>query len=104
MLLLDQMRNNGAVEVLVGDSFRVQLPENPTTGYRWHLQSAGGPALRVLEDSFESSQSGYGSGGVRHWTFMADHPAEVALHMELRRSWQPEHIEAFDLTVNVKAR
>jgi hypothetical protein len=35
---------------------------------------------------------------------MADHPAEVALRMELKRSWQPEHIEAFNLTVNVKAR
>ena len=104
MLVIDQTQNNGSVEVSVGDSFRVQLSENPTTGYRWQLQSAGAPALRITEDSFEASTGKPGGGGVRYWMFVADQPAAAALRMELKRSWQPQPVDTFSATVNVKAR
>jgi len=104
MLVIDQTQNNGAAEVFVGDSFRIQLSENPTTGYRWHLQSAVAPALSILEDSFEVAGSAYGSGGVRHWTFMANNPAVVALRIERRRGWQSQPVETFETTVTVRAR
>jgi inhibitor of cysteine peptidase len=104
MLAIDHTQNNGNAEVHVGDSFQVQLAENPTTGYRWHIKSFGDPALRIIDDSFAASQGGYGGGGMRHWTFEADHPAVVPLCFELKRSWQPQSVEIFNVTVNVKAR
>jgi len=104
MLVIDQTQNNGTAEVLVGDSFRVQLSENPTTGYRWHLRSVVAPALRIIKDSFAPSTGGYGIGGVRYWTFVADNPAVVALRIELKRSWQPQPVETFGVTINVKDR
>jgi inhibitor of cysteine peptidase len=101
MLVIDETQNNGAAEVLVGAPFRVQLSENPTTGYRWHLLTAGAPALHVIEDSFQASRGGPGSAGVRYWIFVADHPVATALRMELRRSWQPQPVDSFSFTVNV---
>lgn len=104
MLVIDRNWNSGTAEVSVGDTFRVELAENPTTGFRWHLQSAVGPALRILKDSFETSADGYGSGGIRCWVFAADNPAVVAVRIELKRSWQPQSVESFDITINIKPR
>jgi inhibitor of cysteine peptidase len=104
MLVIDQTQNNRTFEVLVGDSFQVQLSENPTTGYRWHLRSDVAPALRILEDSFTASTGGPGGGGLRHLTFVAERPAVVELQIELKRSWQPQSVAAFGATIDVKAR
>lgn len=104
MLVIDQTRNNNAIEISVGETFRVQLSENPTTGYRWHLQTDGAPALRLVQDSFEASRSAPGGGGLRCWSFAADHPGSIELRMELRRSWQPQPVNSFGVTVSVKAR
>jgi inhibitor of cysteine peptidase len=104
MLVIDQTQNNAAVDVLVGESFKVQLSENPTTGYRWHMQSTVAPELRITEDSFEASSSGYGGGGVRHWTLVADKPAVAALRIDRKRSWRPEPVETFTVTITAKAR
>ena len=104
MLVLDESRNNDVVEVLVGDPFQVQLSENPTTGYRWHLRSMDRAAYRVLEDAFELSHGGPGGGGIRRWTFVVDHPAVAALHMELNLSGQPKPAQTFNVTVNIRGQ
>jgi predicted secreted protein len=104
MLVIDQTQNNGSADLFVGDSFRVRLSENPTTGYRWHLQSDGAPALRLVQHSFESPGNMPGASGARYWTFAAAVTGSVALRIELLRSWQPESVSTFNITVNVKAR
>lgn len=103
MLLIDQKQNGGEIAVSVGEKFGVELPENPTTGYRWKLQSPGDPALQVLEEVFEPSSSTYGSGGARRWTLAAERSAVAILRAELGRSWQTQAIQTFSLTVQVKA-
>jgi inhibitor of cysteine peptidase len=104
MIVIDHTQNNGSVEIAVGDSFRLQLGENPTTGYRWRLDKDGAPMLRTVEDSFEGSSGGLGGGGVRYWVFAAEQPGAAALSLELRRGWQPQATGAFSIAVNVKAR
>jgi inhibitor of cysteine peptidase len=102
MLVIDQAQNNNAIEMPVGETLRVQLPENPTTGYRWHLQTGVTPMLRLVQDSFEASGSALGGTGLRCWSFAADHAGSIELRMELRRSWQPQPVNSF--TVSVRAR
>jgi inhibitor of cysteine peptidase len=104
MLVIDQSRNGGAVEIRAGETFRIELFENPTTGYRWHLVPPADAGLRVLEDSFGASQDKRGAGGVRHWMFSADHPAVVKLRIELKRAWETQAAEVFTVTINVKGR
>src|SRR5262245_13459650 len=103
MLVIDQSRNDSAADIAVGETLRIQLSENPTTGFRWQLQADGAPALRLLQDTFEASGSAPGGGGSRCWTFAADHPGSIELRIELRRSWQPQPVSRFGITVNVKA-
>jgi inhibitor of cysteine peptidase len=102
MLVIDQSRNGGTVDVQAGDSFLIQLHENPTTGYRWHLPLPVDPALRVVGDSFEISQDKLGAGGVRQWTLTADHPAIVRLQIERKPAWETQAAEVFTVTIDVK--
>jgi predicted secreted protein len=104
MLVLDDSQNNGAAEVTVGDQFQVQLYENPTTGHCWHLRQIDNAGCRVLEEAFETSHGGYGGGGIRRWTFVADRVAVAALHMELRPSGQLQPARTFDVTVDIRDR
>lgn len=104
MLVIDQSRNGLAVEVPAGEPFRIELFENPTTGYRWHLVSPTDTALRVLEDSFEASQDKRGAGGMRQWTFSVDHPAVVQMQIERKRAWETQAAEVFTVTIDVKGR
>lgn len=105
MLVIDQARNGGTVEVKAGEPFRVQLNENPTTGYRWYLASPADAALRVVEDTFDpAAPDKRGAGGMRHWTFTADRPAVVKLRFERKRAWEPQAAESFAVTVAAAAR
>ena len=103
MLIIDDTWNNRDAEVVVGDTLRLELTENPTTGYRWRMPDVG-PALRILEDSYEAPTGGAGSGGVRRWTLVADKAGTILLQLELKRSWQPDPAQTFAVTVVVKDR
>lgn len=104
MLLIDQSQNGGTVQVQAGETFRLQLSESPTTGYRWHLASPTDAALRLVDDSFEVSQDKPGAGGLRHWTFTAERPAVVTLQFDRKRAWETQAAETFTVTIDVKAR
>ncbi|SRR5579871_2228465 len=104
MLVIDQTWNNGSAEVTLGESFRLQLSENPTTGYRWQLQKNGAPTFHALEDSFEASASAPGGGGIRYWIFVAEQVGAATLSLDLRRSWQPQPVSTFTIAVRVKAK
>lgn len=104
MLVIDQSRNGDTVDVVAGEPFRIQLSENPTTGYRWQLASPAHAELRVVDDAFALAQDKPGGGGMRHWTFVADHPAVVTLQFERKRSWETQAAETFTVTIDVKAR
>ena len=86
-----------------GDTFRIELYENPTTGYRWQLASPASAAVRVVDDAFEVAQDKPGAGGVRHWTFVADRPAVVTLQFDRKRAWETQAAEIFTVTIDVKA-
>jgi inhibitor of cysteine peptidase len=103
MLKVDQAQNGSSLEVSPGGALEVRLPENPTTGYRWQLHSAGDQSLEIKADSFERSPGGVGAGGTRCWRFHAAQAGRVHLEFSLRRSWQPQPVETFRITVVVKA-
>ncbi|HLW34152.1 MAG TPA: protease inhibitor I42 family protein [Chthoniobacterales bacterium] len=66
-------KDNGAlVEVSLGSKVTVELPENPTTGYQWAIDSVDEVFLVPQGDAFlVGKQMGLGSGGVRRFFFRA---------------------------------
>ena len=103
MLVIDETWNNRETEVAVGETLKLALSENPTTGYWWRMPDVG-PALRIVDDLFEAPTGGPGSGGVRSWTLAADKAGTIPLQLELKRSWQPSPAQTFKVTLVVKAR
>jgi inhibitor of cysteine peptidase len=72
--------------VAAGDELIVTLPENPTTGYRWELDSPS--AALVLERDEPRAGRVPGAGGVRVLAFRAAAAGRVRLSLQLRRAWE----------------
>jgi len=102
MLVIDKTHNGGSANVTAGEPFRVELPENPTTGFTWHLQDT--PTTRLLSDTSATSGTEFGRGGMRQWTLEATQAGSATLTMELRRGGQVQPSDTFQVTVNARAR
>lgn len=63
--------NNGSsVELATGDTFRIKLNENPTTGYQWTLETTRG--LEIMSDNYLPPTSRLiGAGGIHEWDIKA---------------------------------
>ena len=104
MIKLNNGDNGGKVELRVEESIEVQLPENPTTGYRWQLNLPVGPVLEVEDNLFARPYSGtVGAGGLHNWRFSALQEGIILLKIENRRSWEPQPVGTFEVTIEVKA-
>ena len=53
---LTEADNGQSVQVRQGDAIIVRLPENPTTGYRWHIDRASGLAEEMSRHTTGSDQ------------------------------------------------
>ena len=87
--LITQADNEKAVKVRSGDWVTIQLPENPTTGYRWSLDQHDPSKLEPMQkSSFESGGPAPGAGGGRTFNFLARTAGSSDLGLNLRRSWE----------------
>ena len=98
---LTQSDRGRTVEVAAGQTVTVRLPENPSTGYRWAVESAGG-----LQQTGDRSEAGgaMGGAGVREIEFRAAEPGSHELRMKNRRTWEGDAGggDRFDVTIVVK--
>ena len=54
-MTLDEHADGRTVDLRVGQELEIRLTENPTTGFRWQIESSGGPAgeLQPLDRQVE---------------------------------------------------
>jgi inhibitor of cysteine peptidase len=102
MLEISQAMNGGQVEVAAGSEFIIQLRENPTTGYRWHIQEMNESAFEVIDDDFRPASGAVGAGGRRRWLIRAKHPGDFRVAIENKRSWEPRGVETFAVSLRVQ--
>jgi inhibitor of cysteine peptidase len=103
MLHIDRASNNTEQTVTVGQQIEVSLTENPTTGFRWELESNGNPVLDLVNDAFDSAPGGVGKAGVRTWRFNAVREGTGSIVLMYRRSFERSNppAEVFRFTVHV---
>jgi inhibitor of cysteine peptidase len=101
MILNDQDRGR-TVEVEAQSIVTVRLDENPTTGYRWNVETAD--RLELVGDSFEKTGDAIGAGGIRVFQFRASETGSHRLGIRKWRDWEGENsiIERFYSTIVVK--
>ncbi len=95
--------NDKTIEVQVGDSIVVRLPENPTTGFTWAIDKASDdvPPLETSEYS-PAADAGVGGGGQRSLTFKAIRAGTVRLQLKLWREWEGDKSIADRFTATIR--
>lgn len=90
--------HGGSFVVGVARPFTVELPENPSTGYRWHIE----PSALVLAASYVDGEAP-GAGGLRRFTFVAAAPGVLSIRAALTRTLERHRppMERCEFTVRV---
>ena len=98
--------NGKSAVVQLGETFTVELHENPTTGYHWEVEKDHSSIVTFRESRYiRDTDSMVGSGGLRVFTFEAVKPGTVHLTLTQQRPGQAtvSSSERYSVTVSVAA-
>jgi inhibitor of cysteine peptidase len=87
MLQLSEADNDRTVDVHVGDTIRLTLPENATTGYRWAIDRHD-DVVDVVADEPRYPAGAVGSGGEVAFTLKAKKSGSGELALKNWRQWE----------------
>jgi len=98
-------KDNGAsVQVQRDAKITIELNENPTTGYRWMINSIDEALLMPEGDAFvPPDQKTRGASGLRRFFFRAKSEGSTALTLINKRAWQRDDqaVGTFNLAVGI---
>ena len=105
-VVVDAGTNGCLVAIAVGDSLRIELPEDPSTGFRWQTEPSslvGVSALQLQSVDFQHADGGgVENRGRRVFRFSAESAGQVCLRLELVRAWEGQTArEAVVITVDI---
>ena len=92
------------IDVKTGDSFTIELPINPSTGYRWQVDLPMG-YVQVSDEILQPEDAGniVGQGTAERWVFSADTPGTATIDFKLLPpgSDTPEQTVTFTVTAEI---
>jgi inhibitor of cysteine peptidase len=90
MLLLTLRDNDGTAEVHNGDSVRINLPENATTGFRWAIDRYDEQLFEVVATVPNYSKGSVGAAGEVSFIFRAKKAGSGEIALKNWRHWEGE--------------
>lgn len=102
MVQVTEQDDGGEIELKLQEDMELDLAENPTTGFRWHVTSDGKPACDLMDNTFEAGK-GVGQPGKHVWRFQAVEAGSGTISLIYRRGWEKDSTaeRSFTLTVRV---
>jgi len=107
--LTNQQNVTQDIEVAVGNTIKVILGSNPSTGFSWTEQAKIGDTTILRQDKHETvaaadSDKIVGAAGTEEWTFTALKTGETTVSMDYSRPWEggEKGVWTFKLNVTVK--
>lgn len=90
--------NGASVTLATGETLKLVLTSNPTTGYSWSAAEVPACLEQDGESEYDSDAPPMmtGGGGEETWRFTAVEPGEGTLRLEYARPWE-EDVEAIDV-------
>ena len=101
MQILTAADSGQEVSISVGETIEIDLAENPTTGYRWHLDCSPTAVLRSVSDSFQAGKRP-GEEGMHRWIIRAETAGSGKISGQYQRSWAPDDSPARTFSVRVR--
>jgi uncharacterized protein YjbI with pentapeptide repeats len=94
------------IEIRVGDTVTIRLPENPTTGYQWQVAAdssapLGAIASLIHQGFAPAATSAAGAGGERTLVFEARAPGQASLRLLSKPSWRGDESAAQDFVLDL---
>lgn len=86
-MILRELDSGRTLQVERGELIILRLAENPTTGYRWGVESSQG--LELIDDQ-NTFGEGLGAGGLRVLQFRSRRSGECELRLKHWREWEGE--------------
>lgn len=100
--LADRASAQAPLEIARGDTVRLVLDENPTTGFRWTVAATDGVPVEVAGSDFAPGPTTRpGAGGRREFRLHAPRPGAAEVRLELSRSWSGERADTLRLTLRI---
>jgi inhibitor of cysteine peptidase len=85
-----------------GQTLRVELEGNPTTGYEWEVSAVDEGVLRFIDSDFDPDSDAEGSGGTVTLRFEAVGSGATLLELIERPSWEPPSDSHQQFTVAIR--
>ena len=96
--------------VTVGQTVRLMLVSNPTTGFTWSLDKAASTGLEhitITKEGFADSEPTdgmVGTPGRQWWIVRGDSPGEAVLQLRYLRPWEDDASPARRAAITVNVR
>lgn len=101
-IIITQNDKGKTFTVVEGDSIKIQLSENPTTGHRWEIKTLNANVTELKNSNFFMDLgTGVGGGGTRTFNFNIRSSGTSKISLKLRREWEPEKmvIDQFEVLI-----
>jgi inhibitor of cysteine peptidase len=103
---LTEADNDQTVDLRVGETFHVRLPENATTGYRWTIDRLDDEVVEAVGSEPDYAAGSIGSGGAVTFTFRAKKPGSGDIALKHWRHFEGDAsvTNRFRLRLNARPR
>jgi len=104
--LLGPGDRGSSVDAHAGDAIVVELPENPTTGYRWAIHRMDSSLMALEASDFKAPPgAAMGASGQRSLQFRVIGEGRADVELKLWRDWEGEDaaIDRYPFTVIASA-
>lgn len=85
-----RLESNERIELVRGQLLKVEVEENPTTGYSWQISGPGeSDAVQLAgEPLYIANSPLIGAGGIRTFRFRSLRRGRAMIVFEYKRSWE----------------